>query len=100
MYLALFNGGGLTHAVAVLFPRNTASRSARLVFTGVLCDFRSVMNRRELVPVFIPYWQQTHVLEIWCQMFSLIKHFLWWCSGATVSLLERDECETERSKYA
>jgi hypothetical protein len=33
-------------------------------------------------------------------MISLLKHLLWTCSGATVSLLKREECETEHSKYA
>lgn len=30
---------------------------------------------------------------------SPVKHFFWICSGATISLLRRKECETEHSKY-
>jgi hypothetical protein len=32
-------------------------------------------------------------------MFHLIKKFFWTCAGATISLLDKKECETEHSKY-
>src|SRR3982751_395354 len=32
-------------------------------------------------------------------MQSPIKRFFWACSGATISILKKKECETEHSKY-
>jgi hypothetical protein len=32
-------------------------------------------------------------------MINPLKHFLWTCSGATISILKTKECETEHSKY-